>query len=112
MNKKLLVLIGVIALGIGAISTIALQSRAQNAPAQPAAAPIVTAPMAQENTAADADNVQNDPGGIEKPDVAISPDTDKETNDDQGVTSTVKQADTQERGEGNATDTTETEDGN
>jgi hypothetical protein len=98
MNKKLLVLVGLIALGVGGVSTIALQSHAQKAPVQPtttasaAAAPAST----QENDATDADNVQNDPGGVEKPD----------------ATSTLKQGDTQEQGEGVTVNPNETEDGN
>ena len=83
MNKKLLVLVGVIALGIGGASAIAFQSHAQKISDQTGATttPVVTSPALQENTVGDADNIQNDKGGIEKSDAAISQDTDKETKD-------------------------------
>jgi hypothetical protein len=97
MNKKLLALVGVIALGIGGASVIALQSHAQNASSQPATTSVVTTPAAPENTATDTDNIQNDKGGVETPDA---------------VTSTVKQADTQEHAEGTTADVNEVEDGN
>ncbi len=113
MNKKLLVFVGLIALGIGGISTIALQSYAQKAPIQPATtAASVVSTSTQENTSADADNIQDDKNGIEKPDAAISQDTDNETNDDKSATSTVRQGDTKEQGENSAADVNETEDGN
>jgi len=113
MNKKLLALVGVMALGLGSIGAIALQSYAQNTSNQSttSAPEAVSAPQ-QENTATDADNIQNDQGGIEKPDVVSSQATDKETNDDKGVISTVQQADSKESGEGTAADTSEIEDGN
>ena len=114
MHRKLLILVGLVALGIGGVSTIALQSYAQKASTQatsitPSSSTMV---LGQENTATDTDNIQNDLGGIEKPDATISQDTDKETNDDQNTTSTVKQNDTLEHGENNATNTNEIEDSN
>ncbi len=113
MNKKLLILVGIAALGLGSVGAIALQSHAQQAIGQsaPTSAPIVTSAPQQENTTTDTDNVQDDKNGIEKPDAAIS-DTDKETNDDKNASSTVKQGDTKEQSENSAADTNETEDGN
>ncbi len=69
----------------------------------------VTVTPSQENTSTDSDNVQNDNGGVDKPDAAVKPDTDKETNDDKG---TVSGNDTKESGEQGTSNTTETEDGN
>jgi uncharacterized protein HemX len=105
MNKKLLALVGAVALGIGGVSAVALQSHAQNAS-------VVTTPAVQGNATTDTDNIQNDKGGIETPDAAVSQAPDKETNDDQSVTSTVKQVSAQEHAEGSAADINEVEDGN
>lgn len=87
MNKKLLVLVGLIALGIGGVSTVALKLHAQ-ASVQPTAttASVAAAVGTQENTAIDTDNIQNNQGGAEKPDVAISQDIEVETNDNQDTT--------------------------
>jgi hypothetical protein len=90
MNKKLIVAVGLIALGLGAISTVALQSRAQTTPAQP------TVVSSKENTVADTDNIQNDPQGIESSD----------------ATGTVRSGDGQEQNESSATNVNEVEDGN
>ncbi len=108
MNKKILVFTTAIALAIGGIASIAIQSFAQNV-ATPTPTPTVTVTPSQENTSTDSDNVQNDNGGIDKPDAAVKPDTDKETNDDKGV---VSGTDTKESGEKGTSNTTETEDGN
>ena len=113
MNKKLLMLVGLVALVAGGASTIAFQSHAQKASDQSAttSAPTVTTPPSQENKADDTDNIQDQKGGAEKPDTEISQNADKETNDGQDATSTVKQNDTQDHGESNATSTSETENG-
>jgi hypothetical protein len=113
MNKKILMLVGLIALVVGGASTIALQSHAQKASDQSGttSTPTVTTPPSQENKAGDTDNIQDQKGGVEKPDTAISGNADKETNDGQDATSTVKQGDAQEHGENNATSTGETENG-
>ena len=64
MNKKLLALIGVIALGVGATGAIAIQSHAQNAPGQSAAtntpASVVSSGSAATD-AVDAPESANDP---------------------------------------------------
>jgi len=105
-------LVGLVALVAGGASTIALQSHAQKASDQSGttSTPTVTAPLSQENKAGDTDNVQDKKGDTEKPD-AVSEGADKETNDGQDATSTVKQSDTHEHGESNATSTGETENG-
>ena len=98
MNKKLLALVGVIALGVGGVSAVALQSRAQSVPVQPTAtaAPAAVTALTQENTATDTDNIQNDPNGVEKSD----------------ATSTVKQGGVQDQGEMDTANPNEVEDGN
>jgi hypothetical protein len=98
MNTKLFILVGLIALGIGGVSAIALQSHAEKTPVQPAITTASTGTSAptQENTATDTDNIQNDSGGIEKPD----------------TTSTVEQGNAQEHGENGTADVNEGEDGN
>lgn len=106
-------LVGLIALVVGGASTIAFQSHAQKASDQSGTTDTstVTAAPSQENKAGDTDNIQDQKGGPEKPDAAISENADKETNDSQDATSTVKQSDSQDHGESNATSTGETENG-
>lgn len=98
MNKKLLALVGVIALGVGGVSVVALQSHAQNVAAQPTAitAPAVVATPTQGNTVTDTDNIQNDPNGVEKPDAP----------------STMKQGAIQDQAETDVANPNEVEDGN
>ncbi len=107
MSKKVLVLVGLLALGVGAVSTIAIQSHAQKAPVQPATSVVPTANsgVTHENTLSDTDNIQNDPSGIEAPDAPVQ-------GTQNATGQTVKQVDAQEHGEGAATDVNEVEDGN
>jgi cytoskeletal protein RodZ len=113
MNKKAVAILGVVALGVGGVSTIALQSHAQQVVNQPTA-PVVQTPAVTKDvsSSSDTDNIQNDKGGVDQPDAVMSGQkgTDTETADD--ATTTVKKTDTKEQGEGTATDSQEVEDAN
>jgi hypothetical protein len=84
MNRKNMALLGIVALGLGGASTIAYQTHAQSTTTAVAATVSVPATVATPDvkTAADTDNIQDDKGGVDKPDAAVSEAADTETNDD------------------------------
>ena len=95
MNKKTLIIVAVVALAIGGLGSIALQSHAQNTVSQPSSVvPSATVSPVPENTTTDTDNIQNDTGGVDKPDAAVSG------------------SDTKEQGDQGTANTPEVEDGN
>ena len=112
MNKKVLALVAIVALGIGGVSAIALQSHAEQLVTQPATPSTVQSTSTQDiSSPSDTDNIQDDKGGVDKPDPVIDNHQDGETNDD--ATSTISQKkDAKEQSEGTATDAAEVEDAN
>lgn len=80
MSKKLLTIIGILALGAGTIGSIALQSHAQIASLNPAnqtsVSPVVNSTQ-QENNTKDADNIQSGAQDNNETDTNIGQETEK-----------------------------------
>lgn len=81
MDKRIMALLGVITLGVGGAASIALQTHAQTAAVQPATTTVAST-VQDVKSATDTDNIQNDKGGVDTPDAAVTSDGDVETNDD------------------------------
>ena len=99
-------LIGVIAFGIGAISTLAPKTHAQTTDTN---IPLIATVSYQEDMKGDANNIQNITKDIEKSDVVVSQGSNKETNNDQISKSETDQGDTQIQNESTTTDSNEVE---